>query len=753
MKDKGKGIISLLLVVIVIAAVSFVAIFGFGSNKAGSIHDVKLGLDLAGGVSITYQTVKENPTDDDMADTIYKMQMRAQEESTESAVYQEGDNRINVDIPDVTDANQVLERLGKAGTIYFIYGEGKDGVPNIKYNSEMKGYELTRSIEDIIASGNLVIDGSDIENAAADNIRGDNNNVQYIVELTLKESGKSKFGTATTYATQYYGMAATGDYRGVIAIVYDNQVKSAPEVKNAIMNGTASIDGQRTMEEARELASVIRIGALPLELTQLRSQVVGAKLGVEAINTSLLAGAVGFILILLFMMIWYRIPGFAASIALVLYVGLMILCLNIFNVTLTLPGVAGIILSIGMAVDANVIIFQRIREEIASGKTPRSAIKLGFDKALSAIIDGNVTTLIAAAVLYLLGSGTIKGFAQTLAIGIVLSMITALFVTKYILKALYNIGFDSEKYYGIQKKKERVFDFVGHGVKFAIISVVLIVVGFVAMGINKSNDGQALAYGLDFKGGTSTQITLPETYTDDMSKSLEDLVIDELGVVGEIVAVSGENSYIIKTTELSEAQRSAFYTRLMEEYNIDQELITSTSISGTVSGEMKADAVKAVVIATICMLIYILIRFKNMGFASSAVIALLHDVLVVLMVYAVLKISVGNTFIACMLTLVGYSINATIVIFDRIRENMKERLKKDSIKDVVNASISQTLSRSINTSLTTFIMVAVLAILGVDSIREFAIPLMAGIICGAYSSVCITGSLWYFFQTKVTKQK
>lgn len=751
MKDKGKGIISLIIAVVVIAVVALVATVGIGSDKIGSASDVKLGLDLAGGVSITYETVKENPTEEEMEDIKYKMELRAQEESTESVVYKEGDNRVNVDIPDVTDANEVLERLGKAGTIYFIYGEGESGVANVRYNSETNEHELTRPMEEIIAAKDVVIDGTDIQNSEAVYTKDNMGAIDYLVKLTLTESGKTKFAKGSAYATQFYPYISNTDFRGCIAIVYDNEVVSVPGVKTAITDGVATIDGQKDIEEARDLASVIRIGALPLELKQIRSTVVGAKLGIEAINTSLLAGLIGFVIILLFMIVYYRIPGLAASLALALYVGLEVICLNIFDVTLTLPGVAGIILSIGMAVDANVIIFQRIREELATGKTVRSAIKIGFNKALSAIVDGNVTTLIAAAILYFLGSGPIKGFAQTLAIGVILSMFTALFVTKYILTGLYNIGFDTEKFYGVQKEKKKVFDFVGNGRKYIVISGLLILLGFGAMIAYKVGSGNSLAYGLDFKGGTSTQITLPDSVTGNISKDLEALVMDELGIFGEIVNVRDENSYIIKTVELNEEQKAALDKRIITEYNADPELITSESISGTVSNEMKSDAIKAVVIATICMLLYIWIRFKDIAFASSAVLALIHDVLIVLTIYAVARISVGSTFIACMLTIVGYSINATIVIFDRIRENLKTKLKKDSLKELVNVSISQTFSRSINTSLTTFIMVAVLAILGVDSVKEFAVPLMGGIVCGAYSSICITGSLWYFYQKKIKK--
>lgn len=752
MKDRGKGILNLLLVFVIIAGISVVAFTGIGTNKSGSIYDVKLGLDLAGGVSITYETVKDDPSQEDMDDTIYKMQMRAGEESTESAVYQEGNNRINVDIPDVTDASEVLERLGKSGTIYFVYGESEKGIPNIQYNAQIQDYELTRTMEEIIADGDVVIDGADISGSKAVYTKSEMGAIEYLVQLNLNESGKTKFAKGSSYAMQFYNSRGENDYRGLIAIVYDNKVVSAPAVKNAITNGVATIDGQNSIEEAQDLASVIRIGALPLELRQLRSTIVGAKLGTEAINTSLLAGLIGFILVMLFMIVWYRIPGLAASIALTFYIGFIIICLNVFDVTLTLPGIAGIILSIGMAVDANVIIFQRIREEVATGKTVRSAIKLGFNKALSAIIDGNITTLIAAAVLFLLSSGTVKGFASTLAIGIIVSMLTALFVTKFILNAFYAIGFDSEKFYGIQKPKEKYYDYVSHGLKYAIISFLLIAIGAGAMIINKANNGESLAYGLDFKGGTSTQITLPDTVTTNETRNLEVLVSEELGIVGEIVSVRESNSYIIKTTELTQDQSDSLRKRLINDYNLDTELITSDSISGTVSGEMKSDAITAVIVATIFMLIYIWIRFKNIGFATSAIVALLHDVLVVLMIYALFRITVSSTFIACMLTILGYSINATIIIFDRIRENLKLKLKKDSFKDIVNASIGQTFSRSINTTLTTFFMVFVLAILGVDSIQEFAIPLMAGIICGAYSSICITGSLWYFYKTRIEKK-
>ncbi len=739
MKVKQKGIISLVATVAVIVLTAFVAVFGIGSKKWGSMSDVKLGLDLAGGVSITYEAVKENPTRQEMDDTFYKMQLRAQDFNSEAAVYMEGDTRINVDIPDVTDANVVLEKLGDAGKIYFIYGQSSQGEENITFDAENGGYKLARPLEDIIADGDVVIDGACIAGAEAVIGQGSLGANDYQVKLTLNDSGKSRFSEATAYAYSYYN-PAVASIRNIIAIVYDGAVYSAPMVSAHITDGNAVINGQKNYDESKQLASIIRNGALPLELREIRSTVVGAKLGTEAINTSLLAGVIGFVLVLAFMIVVYRIPGLAASLALCLYVTVMIICLNLFNVTLTLYGVAGIILSIGMAVDANVIVFTRISEELGTGKTVRSSIKKGFEKALSAIVDGNVTTLIAAAVLYFLGSGTIKGFAQTLAIGIILSMGTALFVTKFILNALYNTGLDHEKFYGV-KKEGKIFPFTKHGIKYVIVFGVVIVALVASLIIGKAKTGNSLNYGLDFMGGTSTEIVFSGNAPG--NQELEQLVKDSIGKPGEVVQIQGEEAAIIKTEVLSLAEKAKLEAALNEKYGVSGEDITSTSISGTVSGEMKSDAVVAVLVATVCMMLYIWIRFKNLGFAASSVLALCHDVLFVLMVYAVSRISVGNAFIACMLTLVGYSINATIVVFDRIRENMKEKLKKDSLEDVVNSSISQTISRSINTSLTTFVMVLALSVFGVSSIREFSVPLMAGIVCGAYSSVFLAGTLWY----------
>ncbi len=734
MNHKTKSALSLLFTAVIVAALAFVSIWGIGPDKKFSAANIKRGLDLAGGLSITYQTVKEDPTPEELSDTRYKLQLRVDNYSTEAAVYQEGSNRINVDIPGVSDAEKILKELGQAGSIYFIYGTG-----NITYNYEAGSFVLAKTMEEIQADSGVVLTGSDIAKATARQITAQNGvGYEYVVELNLNDEGKTRFAEATGKSIGKQ-----------IAIVYDGEVISAPSVSSAITDGNAIISGMADFDDANKLATTIRIGALPLELMEIRSTVVGAQLGEEAISTSLLAAAVGFVCVLFFMIIYYRIPGLASGIALCIYAGLNVIVLNLFDVTLTLQGMAGIILSIGMAVDANVIIFQRIREELATGKTVRSSMKLGFGKALSAIVDGNVTTLIAAFVLYFLGSGGVKGFAITLAIGIILSMFTALTVTRFILNALYGIGFNHEKFYGIQKER-KTLPFVKNFKKVVAVSVVVILAGFAAMGMYVAKGQESLNYGLDFKGGTSLSVTFSEELTEKLNQRLEQTVSEAVSLTGEIVKVAGENTYIIKTVELSQEQRTKLTDALVAEYGVDENLIQTENISAKVSGEMRSSAIKAVIIATICMLLYIWIRFKNINFAIGAVTPLLHDVLIVLAVYAVGRIAVGNTFIACMLTIVGYSINATIVIFDRIRENLVQQTEEE-LEQIVNRSVTETLSRSINSSLTTFIMVLMLALLGVETIREFAIPLMAGLIAGGWSSVCIAGSMWHLMETKIKR--
>lgn len=739
---KNRGILVLVMTVLVTAFLIFTTAVGLGPTGTGAAKNIKTGLDLSGGVSITYETSKENPEPDEMQDTIYKLQKRVEQYSTEAQVYQEGENRIIVEIPGVNDANKILEELGKPGSLYFIAHKDSKGNENYTLNTQTGEYELTKTIEEIEADGGIVLSGTDVKDAKAAVAEDDLKNKTNVVSLSFTKEGTKKFAEATK--------AAYEAGKDSIGIYYDGSFVSVPSVQTEIENGSAQIDGMKDAQEAENLASTIRIGGLKLELTELRSSVVAAQLGEEAISTSLVAAAIGLALIILFMIVVYRIPGLVSGIALVIYVCLDLIALNAFDLTLTLQGIAGIILSIGMAVDANVIIYARIQEEIAAGKSVRTALQAGFKKAFSAIFDGNITTLIAAFVLNWLGSGTVKGFAQTLALGIVLSMFTALVVSRFLMYAVYAVGVKDEKFYG--KRKERTpIRFLQKRKVFFLVSVLMILSAPVAMLIFKGTSGEALKYSLEFKGGTSTNVTfaedMPIKEIDARVTPLVEKVTGDKNV--QATKVVGSNQVIIKTVTLDVKEREALNRALEEEFGVTQDDITSESISSTVSSEMRTDAVKAVVVATILMLLYIWFRFKDIRFASSAVIALLHDVLVVLAFYAIARVSVGNTFIACMLTIVGYSINATIVIFDRIRENMAGARKKEDLENLVNASITQTLTRSVYTSLTTFIMVFLLFVMGVSSIREFALPLMVGIICGGYSSVCITGALWYVMKTKI----
>ena len=510
----------------------------------------------------------------------------------------------------------------------------------------------------------------------------------------------------------------------------------------------------RALVAVNELAAEIAVDFMEVETVLAGDEAHGIEnVGAEFVDIACFAGIVAVDLVLIFMIAVYFLPGLASGIALTIYVALMLVLLNAFELTLTLPGIAGIILSIGMAVDANVIIFARIREELATGKTVRSAMKIGFKKALSAIVDGNITTLIAAVVLGLRGSGSVKGFAQTLALGIVISMFTALVVTRLVLNALFALGLKSEKLYGVQKER-KTFDFVGKKNLCFLVSALLILGGAAVMGVQAGRGAGALNYSLEFQGGTSTTIPFAQEMSiGEIDANVKPVVSEVIGS-SEIQAqqVQGSNDVVIKTKELDLETRQALNKALAEKFGVDETAITAENISSSISSEVRSDALAAVVLASVLMLLYIWFRFKDLRFAASAVTALVHDVLVVLAFYAAARISVGNTFIACMLTIVGYSINATIVIFDRIRENLGSAGKKDELKEIVNRSITQTLSRSIYTSLTTFIMVAALFVMGVASIKEFALPLMVGIVCGAYSSVCITGALWFVLRTKVRRK-
>lgn len=814
-EKKDNKILKIALFFVVLAAIAglgYIAVWGIGEKKTGSIHDINQGLDLAGGLSITYQVVgEENPSPEDMADTIYKLQMKASSYSTEAQVYQEGQDRITIEIPGVSDADTILKELGKPGSLYFISETDSEGNRNYTYESAADGspvyiddygvkliyitadrsvavvydsetgaakldengdaitykqkdevfinpsYILLKDIDTLKADGSIILEGLNVVSAKATQQEAQTGVKSDVVALAFDSTGTKAFAAGTAKAK------AANE---TIAIYYDERFISVPSVSVVINDGNAVITGQASHEEANRLATQIRLGALKLQLEELRSNIVGAQLGSDAVATSLKAGAIGFGIVAVFMIAVYFLPGFASVLALALYTILMIISLSLFDVTLSLPGIAGIILSIGMAVDANVIVFARIREELATGKTIQSSVDIGFKKAMSAILDGNITTLIASIVLLVKGAGTVRGFAQTLMIGIILSMFTAMIITRILVNGFVALGVNNVKLFGVGKERKS-FDFVSKGRIFVIASAAIVLIGGGVMAFHGIKDKSVLEFGLEFKGGSSTNMVIAE-----------DLSVEEIDaqivpgiqkITGDgnvqIQKVQGTNEIIIKTRELTDEETQELRDYLISDFGGDETTFGNTKISNTISSEMLRDSIIAVVIAVICMLIYIWVRFSDFRFGVSSIVCLVHDVLIVLTFYAVARLSVGNTFIACMLTIVGYSINATIVVFDRIREAKKEALvdmkatsyKKKAkngnpteidFKGIVNKSISQTLSRSVFTSLTTFIMVAVLYILGVTSIKEFALPLMIGIVCGTYSSVCLAGTIWFFLHSK-----
>lgn len=712
MNKKKKSIVLFILSLVVMAAFALVLVFGVNIKgmEKGSARNIILGLDLRGGVSITYQAVGEY-TAEDMKDTLNKLTKRAEEFSSEAAVYMEGDNRITVDIPGEDDADEVLEKLGKPGSLSFVTGYGTDS-------------------ETVWVEGTQIVDAQPM--VTSDQTTGQR---QYVVAFEMNSEGAAAFAEATS-----------NNIGSSIYIVYDGEIISTPTVREAITGGSGQIDGMESYEAAEELASMIRIGSLKVELEEITHKVVGAKLGSNVISASLMAAFLGLAVIVIFMIAAYRVPGVAAALALIFYVEANLICLNGFDLTLTLSGIAGVILSIGMAVDANIIIYTRIKEEITAGNSVETAIKIGFKKASSAILDGNITTFIAAIVLMVMSSGTIKGFAQTLAIGTAISVFNALVISRFFVTLLYNMGFDKVSMYGTIKERKPLKIIEKRVISF-IVAIALVASGLVGMLVNKSGsiDGRnrSLNYSVEFEGGINLTVNFDKKYTTDEFNDNVLPVIREVTNDAEAVAneVVGSNEFSIKLKEVEDSVLNELNDRLTTEFGATT--FGYDTVGATLSSEMKKNAIVSVIVALIFMLLYIFIRFRDMKFALSAVITLIIDVMVVFAYYSLSYTSVGNTFIACMLTILGYSINDTIVIFDRVREQLAASRRGDSKLEIGNQSITQTMTRTVYTSLTSFITIFFLYLFGVSALKEFAAPLMVGILFSMVSNIFIPCALWF----------
>ena len=728
MKEKLKKIVAVLLLLLV-GFGWYATVFGVGS-LAPLTDKIQLGLDIKGGVYVVMeaQTDKEGEELTELMNQTQQVISRRVDQMgiANADVRVEGGNRIRVELPGVENAQEAIDQIGRTAQLQFL-----------------------------MPDGGFVLDGSMVQNATVTQSGSETGG--YAVSLELKSEGADAFeqatekalsGTVTATIKDSYGQTVPSDS---IVIMLDNDVISSPSVNEVISGGKCEITGNFSQEEASELAALIRGGALPAPLEEVSSSVQSAKIGLDAFDQSVKAGIIGIAIIFVIMIAGYMIMGLAADIALAMYILIIFIIMALVGNVITLPGIAGLILSVGMAVDANVVIFTRIKEEIISGKSTRVAVQTGFKRAMSTVIDSQVTTLIAAVILYQIGTSSVKGFAWTLMIGIIVSLLTAVVITHLYLGIFANTRrFSKKKYFGIKEDGtamfaiKRQFSFIKHRKIYYTVSVVILVIGL-AFGLVRG-----LNYGIDFTGGTMVQIDMGK----EVAMEEVEAVLNERGIEAEVVYAGENNEQImIRTVDAIENdERSALIADLQQEFGFDDSDILAQELFGpTVGKELRNNAIKAVLLAAVGMLIYIRLRFKEWNFGASAILGVLHDVLIVLTFYAVFNVTVNNPFIAGILTVVGYSINDTIVIFDRIREN-NQLMRKDE-EEIIDISINQTLSRSIMTTFTTLIVMVPMFIMTSASMREFILPLMVGVAAGCLSSIFICSPLYYQFSQHKRKTR
>ncbi len=731
-----KSVISFIAVMLVIVLLGCCAAMGF--TVAGHLiipavtdtdNGIRLGLDLVGGSRIVYEAelpdgydTSNLSRDMDTAQSMIRQRL-TNKGFTEATVALSGDRRISVEIPQITNPEEAVQTLGTTAQLTFCDMDGKVWLngSDIKRADSMYGQPT----------------GSELTN-------------EHYVQIEFTDEGTKKFAEATAAIA-----ALASENKNYLAIVMDDQIVSMPSVRSQLTQSTCVISGNFTAESAKELADLINVGQMPFSLKQVELRSVGPQLGANALKTSLVAGAIGLALVCLFMLIMYRIPGFVSCLALGFYMVIEAIIFSIARINLSLPGIAGIILSIGMAVDANVIIFERIKEELKAGKTVKSAIDSGFKRAFTAILDSNVTTLIAAAVLFFMGTGTIVGFATTLGIGVLVSMFTALTITHFLLNRMVDFHIRNPKMYGLKPAKEekKHFAILGHFKIFGSISAIVVLIGLVSLillpfGKNFFN------LSIDFAGGTEMEFNMHQTVTQDIQTEVADLFKQATDVDASSVTSSGDanEQVLIRSTSIDSEKRQAVITAMNEKYSLtDDDLYGNEDVSASVGSDLQQSAILCSVVAIILMLIYITIRFELTS-GLAAVCCLVHDLLVMLTVYVVLQIPLDTNFIAAALTIFGYSINASIIVFDRVRENLRTA-RKEPFEDVAERSVWQTMGRTINTTLTTLFTVGMVFIMGVPSLKQFTLPLIVGILAGGWSSILLSCSLWGKFRKKFRKRK
>ena len=735
MKLKSRIVAFVLILVLFTAAIS--------TTVNGVLKDIKLGLDLQGGFEVLYEVTElkdgQKITPGVVSATATALDKRINEIGvSEPSIEIEGENRIRVQLAGVEDQESARKLLSTSANLTF------------------------RDIDD-----NLLLDGDDLKPGGAKDSFDQQN--RPIVSLTLKDA--KKFADITSkIAAKPQGqnlLVVWLDFEeGVDSYKAESQkakprYASAAAVSQTLNTTDVMISGNFSVEETKNLSGILNAGALPVKLDEIYSTSVGAQFGEDALNNTIFAGIVGVLLIFIFMLFYYRLPGFISIITLAIFTFLVLVVFDWINAVLTLPGIAAIVLGIGMAVDANILAAERIREELRVGHSVKQAFQIGSKQSLSAIIDAQLTTLLAAAVLFKFGTSSVKGFATTLIISILLSFLTAVWGSRVLQGLLVNSGyFNNPAWFGIAKSKQHSldenigtlelstkfdrFDFVHNRKKFYTFSLAILVAGLVVIGIFRLN------LGIDFSSGTRVQIESNQTLTkEEVSK-----YIDSIGFSSDDIVLSGEkstNAVIRYKEDLSQEDILKFQKDATEKYGHNP---TVSTVSDTVGKELVKNAIYALSLAALGIVIYVAVRFEwRMGI--GAIVSLLHDVFLIVAVFSFMRLEVDITFIAAVLTIVGYSINDTIVTFDRMRENLD---RYDTIKDrevlanIVNKSLRQTMGRSVNTVLTVIIVTVALLILGAPSIQNFSIALLIGLITGMYSSICIAAQIWYSLKIREMKK-
>ena len=731
------------------AWIRFVLVLGLLAGCAALALNTKptLGLDLKGGVSVTLQTydspsgTKANAENTDRTKSVLERRVNALG-LTEPNIVRSGDNRIIVELPGVKDADQAAEQLGKTAQLT-VHAVVKGGLTDPKAEPEDKKNIVLPAEEggEILELAPAALEGEDITDAQAGQADG---STEWGVNVDFSRKGSDKFSELSRTAA-----CAQGD-QNRIAIVLDNKVISSPGVSvpcgQSIANSTR-ITGDFSVDESNELAALIAGGSLPLEVKSIDQRMMGPTLGEKAIDDSIQAGIIGIILTGLFIVAVYRFVGLMATIALASYALLAYALLLGLGSTLTLPGLAGFVLAIGMAIDANVLVFERAREEYAARPSAglRRALMVGFNKAWTAIIDSNVTTLLAAGLLFFLGSGPIKGFGVTLTIGVVASMISALVIARVLTEvgvsnkriarhpAVTGIGDIGRVRTWLDRKNPDLMKRRGTWLAVSAAATVLAIVGIAVNGLN---------LGVEFSGGRVLEYSTQQPISaDDAREALEKT---DIGIAS--VQETDGDKILVRTGTINGDEAQAVQDTIAE-VGGGAELQRDEKISASFGQELRDRALIAFGVAFLAQLLYLAIRFK-WTFGLSAIIAMAHDVLIVVGIFAWLGKPIDGIFLAAAMTIIGLSVNDTVVVFDRIRERWYDSKPGEKFRDLANKAAVETLPRTVNTGLGTMFILAALAIIGGDSLRDFSIALLVGLVVGTYSSVFTATPLVTYMQEK-----